>query len=35
MIYCLIKAVISKRTQAIDWNDLKYKDRWFLGWKLK
>ncbi|WP_041394882.1 TIGR02450 family Trp-rich protein [Photobacterium profundum] len=33
VIHCLIEAVIFKRTQAIDWNDLKNKDSWLLGWK--
>ena len=28
-----IEAVISKRTIAIDWHDLKDDGKWILGWK--
>ncbi|UGA57276.1 TIGR02450 family Trp-rich protein [Vibrio sp. VB16] len=33
VMHCLIEAIISKRTQAINWNDLKNTDNWLLGWK--
>ena len=33
VIHCLIEAVISQRTQTIDWKDLKHSSRWKQGWK--
>ena len=31
--YCLIEAVMTKRTQALDWQELKNQDDWLSGWK--
>ncbi|MDB1123978.1 TIGR02450 family Trp-rich protein [Vibrio algarum] len=33
VVHCLLEAVMSKRAQAIDWNDLKDQKKWLLGWK--
>ncbi|WED28978.1 TIGR02450 family Trp-rich protein [Vibrio sp. DW001] len=33
VVRCLIEAIISKRSQAINWNDLKNKENWLPGWK--
>lgn len=31
--HCLIEAVMTKRTQALDWQELKNQDDWLSGWK--
>lgn len=33
VIFCLIEAVMSKRTAAIKWQDLKDMSQWHCGWK--
>lgn len=33
VIYCLIEAVISNRSEEIEWNELKQKDQWLQGWQ--
>jgi tryptophan-rich hypothetical protein len=33
VIYCLIEAVISNRSESIDWQDLKKTTDWLQGWK--
>ncbi len=33
VIHCLIEAVISKRSEAIDWQALKDPQCWLQGWK--
>ena len=33
VIQCEIEAVMSKRTQLIDWRQLKKQDVWLQGWK--
>ena len=33
VIHCLIEAVISNRTESIDWNVLKNTEVWLQGWK--
>ena len=33
VIYCLLEAVMSKREQAINWQDLKNNEHWSHGWK--
>jgi tryptophan-rich hypothetical protein len=33
VVSCCIEAVISKRSIAIDWNDLKRDSQWVHGWK--
>ena len=33
LIHCEIEAVMSKRTQLIDWRQLKEQDVWLQGWK--
>lgn len=33
VIHCEIEAVMSKRTQLIDWRQLKEQDVWLQGWK--
>mgnify|MGYP000049980943 FL=1 len=30
---CLIEAVISNRTELINWEDLKESEHWFQGWR--
>ena len=30
---CLIEAIISKRNESIDWNELKDSNKWQQGWK--
>jgi tryptophan-rich hypothetical protein len=30
---CFLEAVISKRTEPIDWNELKDSSIWLQGWK--
>tara|TARA_B110000495_G_C22376287_1_gene243961 strand:+ start:20 stop:235 length:216 start_codon:yes stop_codon:yes gene_type:complete len=31
--HCLIEAVISNRTELINWQDLKESEHWFQGWR--
>lgn len=31
--HCLIEAVMSKRAEAIDWQELKSNESWRMGWK--
>jgi tryptophan-rich hypothetical protein len=31
--HCLIEAVISNRTELINWEDLKESEHWLQGWK--
>ena len=31
--YCLIEAVITKKEEEIDWNELKDSNKWQQGWK--
>ncbi len=31
--HCLIEAVISRRSESIDWNELKNQTNWLQGWK--
>tara|TARA_B110000914_G_scaffold142063_1_gene124384 strand:- start:264 stop:479 length:216 start_codon:yes stop_codon:yes gene_type:complete len=31
--HCLIEAVISNRTELINWEDLKESEHWLHGWK--
>ena len=31
--HCLIEAIISHRTQQIDWIELKESEHWLQGWK--
>lgn len=33
VLYCEIEAVMSKRTQAIDWQQLKEQSLWLQGWQ--
>lgn len=33
IIYCLIEAIFSKRSEAIDWTQLKNQDIWLQGWR--
>ena len=33
VIHCLIEAVISNRSEHIDWKVLKDSERWLHGWK--
>ncbi|MFT6757191.1 MAG: tryptophan-rich hypothetical protein [Chitinophagales bacterium] len=33
VIHCLIEAVISNRSQTIDWQELKNTEHWLQGWK--
>jgi len=33
ILYCLIKSVISKRVQSINWLELKDSDYWIQGWR--
>lgn len=33
VIACLIEAVLSKRTTAIDWHVLTDSEQWLYGWK--
>jgi tryptophan-rich hypothetical protein len=33
VIHCLIEAVISNRSEPIDWQDLKSTENWLQGWK--
>ncbi|MCP3699604.1 MAG: TIGR02450 family Trp-rich protein [Aliivibrio sp.] len=33
VIHCLIEAIITKRTQSLDWKELKNQEHWLSGWK--
>lgn len=33
VIHCLIEAIMSKRSEAIDWASLKDQSQWKQGWK--
>jgi tryptophan-rich hypothetical protein len=33
VIHCLIEAVMSKRSEPIDWSKLKNSSNWLQGWK--
>ncbi|MGF1709978.1 TIGR02450 family Trp-rich protein [Vibrio kagoshimensis] len=33
VVHCLIEAVMSKRTESIDWTVLKAQENWLSGWK--
>ncbi|MGB1322135.1 MAG: TIGR02450 family Trp-rich protein [Vibrio gallaecicus] len=33
VVHCLIEAVMSKRTESIDWTVLKAQENWLAGWK--
>ncbi|NNE64911.1 MAG: TIGR02450 family Trp-rich protein [Gammaproteobacteria bacterium] len=33
VLHCLIEAVISNRSEQIDWKELKNQDNWLQGWK--
>lgn len=33
VIHCLIEAIISSRSEQIDWKVLKDRDNWLQGWK--
>jgi len=33
VIHCLLEAVISNRSELIDWKVLKNSDNWLQGWK--
>ena len=33
VVHCLIEAVISHRSETIDWQQLKNSDHWSQGWK--
>lgn len=33
VVHCLLEAVMSKRSEAIDWQQLKNPDNWLTGWK--
>jgi tryptophan-rich hypothetical protein len=33
VVACAIEAIISKRTMAINWHDLKDSTQWLAGWK--
>lgn len=33
VIHCLIEAIISNRSEQIDWKVLKDSDSWLQGWK--
>ncbi|MFY8328965.1 TIGR02450 family Trp-rich protein [Pseudoalteromonas sp. ZZD1] len=33
VIHCEIEALMSKRTQVIDWHQLKDQNSWLQGWK--
>lgn len=32
VVHCLIEAVISNRSRAIDWTELKSNEQWLQGW---
>ncbi|PQJ85139.1 TIGR02450 family Trp-rich protein [Aliivibrio sifiae] len=31
--HCLIEAVMTKRTQVLNWHELKNQEHWLSGWK--
>ncbi|HDZ37217.1 MAG TPA: TIGR02450 family Trp-rich protein [Marinobacter sp.] len=33
VVHCLIEAVISNRSEPINWTELKNSDTWLQGWK--
>ena len=33
VIRCLLEAVISRRSEQIDWQELKAQSNWLQGWK--
>ena len=33
VLSCSIEAIMSKRTESIDWQDLKNEELWIQGWK--
>ena len=33
VVHCLMEAVISNRSEPIEWTELKNNDSWLLGWK--
>ncbi|WP_289029908.1 TIGR02450 family Trp-rich protein [uncultured Paraglaciecola sp.] len=33
LIHCLIEAILSKRSESIDWTQLKNREVWLQGWK--
>ncbi len=33
VVHCLIEAVISRRSERIDWRELKNPEHWLQGWK--
>lgn len=33
VVFCLLEAVINKRTSAVHWQDLKDTQNWIHGWK--
>lgn len=33
VIHCLLEAVISKRSESIEWQTLKNEEQWLQGWK--
>ncbi|WP_407701783.1 TIGR02450 family Trp-rich protein [Thiothrix litoralis] len=33
VIHCLIEAIISKRSEPIEWQELKNDEKWLQGWK--
>jgi len=33
VIHCELEAVMTKRSESIDWNMLKNSDNWLLGWQ--
>jgi len=33
VVHCLIEAVISNRSEPIDWAELQHRNSWLQGWK--
>jgi len=33
VVFCCLEAVMSKRTNEINWRDLKDEENWLQGWK--
>lgn len=33
IVYCLIEAVMTRRSHAVDWRALGNNDQWLKGWK--
>ncbi len=33
VIHCLIEAVITRRAEPVDWQELKDRNRWLQGWQ--